>query len=171
MLMAARDADTGEGMTDRQLRDEMMTVLIAGHETVASALAWTWHLLANDPGAEAALHAELAAVLGGRPPQVDDLADLRYTQAVFEEALRLYPPAWIITRKALADDEIGGYRIPANALVVASPYVTHRQAAFWAEPETFDPGRFRGSAPRPARGSPSTRSAAARGCASAISSP
>ena len=144
MLMAARDAETGEGMTDRQLRDEMMTVLIAGHETVASALAWTWHLLANDPGAEAALHAELAAVLGGRAPQVDDLPNLRYTQAVFEEALRLYPPAWIITRKALADDEIGGYRIPADALVVASPYVTHRQAAFWPEPETFDPGRFTG---------------------------
>ena len=93
-------------MTDRQLRDEMMTLLIAGHETVASALAWTWYLLATDPAAEAKLHAELAAVLGGRTPQVDDLPDLRYTQAVFEEALRLYPPAWIITRKALADDEI-----------------------------------------------------------------
>ena len=85
---------------------------------------------------------ELAAVLGGRTPQVDDLPDLRYTLAVFEEALRLYPPAWIITRKALADDVIGGYRVPANALVVASPYVTHRQAALWDDPEAFDPGRF-----------------------------
>ena len=142
MLMSARDAETGQGMSDRQLRDEMMTILIAGHETVASALAWTWYLLATDPAAEAKLHAELAAVLGGRTPQVDDLPDLRYTQAVFEEALRLYPPAWIITRKALADDEILGCRVPANALVVASPYVTHRQAATWADPEAFDPDRF-----------------------------
>jgi cytochrome P450 len=142
MLMSARDAETGEGMTDRQLRDEMITVLIAGHETVASALAWAWYLLATDPAAEAKLHAELAAVLGGRAPEVDDLPDLRYTLAVFEEALRLYPPAWIITRKALADDEIGGYRVPANALVVTSPYVTHRQAAVWSDPEAFDPDRF-----------------------------
>ena len=162
MLMAARDPETSEGttvpeaqrsgtmvpeaqrsgMTDRQLRDEMMTLLIVGHETVASALAWTWYLLATDPVAEAKLHAELTAVLGRRTPGVDDLPDLRYTQAVFEEALRLYPPAWIITRKALADDEILGCRVPANALVVASPYVTHRQAAAWADPETFDPDRF-----------------------------
>jgi cytochrome P450 len=142
MLMSARDPDTGAGMTDRQLRDEMMTLLIAGHETVASALAWAWHLLGTDPAAEAKLHAELAAALGGRTPGVDDLPNLRYTQAVFEEALRLYPPAWIITRKALADDEIGGYRVPASALVVASPYVTQRQAAFWPDPEAFDPDRF-----------------------------
>ena len=144
MLMSARDAESGEGMTDRQLRDEMMTVLIAGHETVASALAWTWYLLATDPAAEAKLHAELTAVLGGRTPQVDDLPHLRYTQAVFEEALRLYPPAWIITRKALADDVILGCRVPANALVVTSPYVTHRQAAVWTDPEAFDPDRFTG---------------------------
>ena len=152
MLMSARDAETGQGMTvpeaqrsgmtDRQLRDEMMTILIAGHETVASALAWTWYLLATDPTAEAKLHTELAAVLGGRTPGVDDLPDLRYTQAVFEEALRLYPPAWIITRKALADDDIMGYRVPANALVVASPYVTHRQAVFWPDSGAFDPDRF-----------------------------
>ena len=152
MLMSAREVETGEGttipeaersgMTDRQLRDEMMTLLIAGHETVASALAWVWYLLATDPAAEAKLHAELATVLGGRAPEVDDLPDLRYTLAVFEEALRLYPPAWIITRKALADDVIGGYRVPANALVVTSPYVTHRQAAVWPEPEVFDPDRF-----------------------------
>ena len=162
MLMSARDAETGRGatvpeaqrsgtmvpeaqrsgMTDRQFRDEVMTILIAGHETVASALAWTWYLLATDPTAEAKLHVELAAVLGGHTPRVDDLSDLRYTQAVFEEVLRLYPPAWIITRRALADDEILGYRVPVNALVVTSPYVTHRQAALWPDPEAFDPGRF-----------------------------
>lgn len=142
MLMAARDPDTGEGMSDQHLRDEAMTGLIAGHETVASALAWTWHLLAAHPEAEAKLHAELAEVLAGRPPTVDDLPRLPYTQAVFEEALRLYPPAWIITRKALGDDEIGGYRIPAGALVVTSPYVTHRLPQFWDEPEAFRPERF-----------------------------
>jgi cytochrome P450 len=142
MLMNARDEATGETMTDRQLRDEAMTMLVAGHETVASALAWTWHLLAQNPGAEATLHTELAEALGGRVPTVDDLPNLRYTQAVFEEALRLYPPAWIITRKALGDDEIGGYRIPKGALVVASPYVTHRMADYWEEPDAFRPERF-----------------------------
>lgn len=142
MLMAARDAQTGEGMSDQQLRDEMMTMLIAGHETVASALAWTWHLLAGAPETEARLHAEVDRVLAGRPPTVEDLPNLPYTARVFEEALRLYPPAWIITRKALADDEIGGYRIPAGALVVASPYVTHRDARFWPEPDAFEPERF-----------------------------
>lgn len=142
MLMAARDPDTGEGMSDRHLRDEAMTGLIAGHETVASALAWTWHLLAENPEAEAKLHAELTEVLAGRPPAVDDLPRLSYTQAVFEEALRLYPPAWIITRKALADDEIGGYHVPAGSLVVTSPYVTHHLPQYWDEPEAFRPERF-----------------------------
>lgn len=142
VLMAARDPDTGEGMSDRHLRDEAMTGLIAGHETVASALAWTWHLLAENPAAEARLGAELAEVLGGRPPAVDDLPRLPYTQAVFEEALRLYPPAWIITRKALGDDEICGYRVPAGALVVTSPYVTHRLPQYWDAPEVFRPERF-----------------------------
>lgn len=142
MLMAARDETTGEGMTDLHLRDEVMTALIAGHETVASALAWTWYLLAEHPEAEAKLHEELARVLGGRRPTPDDLAQLPYTQAVFEEALRLYPPAWIITRKALADDEIAGHRIPAGSLVVTSPYVTHRLPQFWDEPEEFRPERF-----------------------------
>ncbi len=142
LLMAARDEETGQGMNDRQLRDEIMTMLIAGHETVASALAWTWYLLATAPEAEAALHAELDRVLAGRLPTVEDLARLPYVGMVFAEALRLYPPAWIITRKALADDEIGGYTIPAGALVVASPYVTHRDARFWPEPDRFRPERF-----------------------------
>ena len=142
MLMAARDAQTGQGMSDQQLRDEIMTMLIAGHETVASALAWTWHLLAGAPEVEARLHAEVDRVLAGRTPTVEDLPNLPYTAQVFDEALRLYPPAWIITRKALADDEIGGYRIPAGALVVASPYVTQRDARFWPDPDVFEPERF-----------------------------
>jgi cytochrome P450 len=142
MLMAAQDAETGHRMTDQNLRDEVMTMLIAGHETVASALAWTWYLLGENPEAEAQLHAELATVLGGRIPTAADLPKLPYTDMVFNEALRLYPPAWIITRKALADDEIGGYRIPKNSLVVTSPYVTHRLADYWPEPEAYRPERF-----------------------------
>lgn len=142
MFMAARDPETGQGMTEQQLRDEVITTVIAGHETVASALAWTWHLLAQNPEAEARLHAELAEVLGGRPVTADDLARLPYTQAVFEEALRLYPPAWIITRRALADDEVCGYRIPAGSLVVTSPYVTHHLPQYWDDPEAFRPERF-----------------------------
>jgi len=142
MLMAARDPDTGQGMTEQQLRDEVMTMIIAGHETVASALAWTWHLLAENPEVEAKLHRELAEVLGGRPPAVEDLARLPYTQAVFEEALRLYPPAWIITRKALADDVVCGYHIPAGSLVVTSPYATQRLPQYWDKPEAFRPERF-----------------------------
>jgi cytochrome P450 len=142
MLMAARDEQTGQGMSDRQLRDEVMTMLIAGHETVASALAWTWYLLSTAPAAEARLHAEVDRVLAGRPPAAQDLANLPYTAMVFDEALRLYPPAWIITRRALADDEIVGYRIPAGALVVVSPYVTQRDARFWPDPDAFEPERF-----------------------------
>lgn len=142
MLMAARDPATGEAMSDRQLRDEVMTMLIAGHETVASALAWTWHLLAGHPEVEARLHRELDEELGGRPPTAADLPRLRYTEMVFLEAMRLYPPAWIITRRALADDQIGDYRIPAGALVVTSPYVTHRLPAWWNAAEQFIPERF-----------------------------
>ncbi len=142
MLMAATDEPTGERMSDQHLRDESMTMLIAGHETVASALAWTWQLLAEHPEAEARLHAELEEVLGGRAATMADLPRLRYTEWVFQEALRLYPPAWIITRKALADDTVCGYHVPAGALVVCSPYVTHRLAEVWDEPDAFRPERF-----------------------------
>ena len=142
MLMSARDPETGAAMTDQQLRDEVMTMLIAGHETVASVLAWTWYLLAGAPEVEAKLHEEVDRVLAGRPPTADDLPKLPITGMIFDEALRLYPPAWIITRKALADDEIGGYHIPAGTLVVTSPYVTQRDARFWDSPDAFDPERF-----------------------------
>jgi len=139
MLVAAQDPETGTGMSERQLRDEVITLLVAGHETVASALAWTWYLLSQNPQAEAKLQAEVDA-LGGRAPT--DPAQLAYARMAFEEALRLYPPAWIITRRALADDELGGYAIPAGALVVLSPYTAHRDPAFWQEPECYDPERF-----------------------------
>jgi cytochrome P450 len=142
LLMAAVDEQTGERMSAQQLRDESMTMLIAGHETVASALAWTWDLLARNPDAEARLHEELARVLGSRAPTADDLPRLKYTEMVFQEAMRLYPPAWIISRKAQDDDEIGGYHVPKGTLVVTSPYATHRMPELWPEPEAFCPERF-----------------------------
>jgi cytochrome P450 len=142
LFMHAIDEQTGEAMSDKHLRDESMTALIAGHETVASALAWTWDLLARNPEVEAKLHEELARELGGRAPTAEDLPKLKYTEMVFQEAMRLYPPAWIISRKAADDDEIDGYRVPKGALVVTSPYVTQRMADLWPEPERFRPERF-----------------------------
>jgi cytochrome P450 len=142
MLLAARDEETGQGMDDQQVRDEVITLLLAGHETVSTALTWTWYLLSHYPDVERRLHTELETVLGGQRPAVDHLAKLSYTRMVLEEALRLYPPAWVFGRKAIADDEIGGYFIPAKSMIVLSPYLTHRHPAFWENPELFDPERF-----------------------------
>ena len=143
LLMRAVDEPTGERMSDQQLRDESMTMLIAGHETVASALAWTWDLLARNPEAEAKLHEELASELGGRVPTADDLPRLRYTEMVFQEAMRLYPPAWIISRKAEDDDEIDGCRIPKGQ---RSWSPAHTSRSEWptcgANPSLFRPERF-----------------------------
>jgi cytochrome P450 len=143
MLMEVRDADTGEGMSDRQLRDEVLTVFAAGHETTANALAWTWALLSRHPDVGRRLRAELDETLGGRTPTTDDLPRLEYTSMVVKEAMRLYPPAWVVSRNALADDVIGGYRVRAGTVVVVSPFVTHRHASYWDNPEGFDPERFR----------------------------
>ena len=142
MLLLARDEETGQGMSDQQVRDEVITLLIAGHETVSAALTWIWYLLSHYPDVEDRLHTELDTVLGGHLPAVDHLARLSYTRMVLEEALRLYPPAWVFGRKAIADDEIGGYFIPANSMIVLSPYMTHHHPAFWENPEVFDPERF-----------------------------
>ena len=142
MLLAARDPETGEGMSDKQLRDEILTILLAGHETVANALTWTWYLLARHPEAEARLHHELDRVLGGRAPCFADLAELEWTRMVIEEALRLYPPAHTITRTAIGEDFVGGVRVPAGASVTISTYVTHRNPNLWDDPERFDPERF-----------------------------
>ncbi|MGI8586136.1 MAG: cytochrome P450 [Chloroflexia bacterium] len=142
LLMQARDEETGEAMSDKQLRDEVITLFVAGYETTAVAMAWTWYLLSRHPDVEQRLHAELGEVLGGRAPAVADLPNLPYTLMVIEEAMRLYPPAWITNREALADDEIRGYRIPAKAVVVISPYVMHHHPAYWEDPERFDPERF-----------------------------
>ena len=142
LLLAARDPETGAGMSDKQLRDEILTIFLAGHETVANALSWTWYLLAQNPEAEARLHEELDQVLGGRLPTYADLAELKWTRMVIEEAMRLYPPAHTIARTALGEDRIGGVRVPAGAFVTISIYVTHRNPNLWLEPERFDPARF-----------------------------
>ena len=142
VLLAVRDEETGEGMSDRQIRDEVITLLLAGHETTAVALSWTWYLLAQHQECEQRLHAEVDAVLGGRLPTVEDLPNLPYCHMVLEEALRLYPPAWSFSRNALADDELGGYHISAGSTVLLCPYTTHRHPAFWEQPEVFDPLRF-----------------------------
>jgi cytochrome P450 len=151
MLLLARDEETGEGMSDRQLRDEVVTILVAGYETTATTLAWTWHLLGEHPEAEARLHAELDETLNGRTPTFEDLGSLPYTKMVIQEAMRLYPPAWALVRRAREDDEIRDYRVPAGSTIVLCQYVTHRHPDFWEEPERFDPERF---APERAAGRP-----------------
>ena len=142
MLMSARDEETGEGMNDRQLHDELMTLFLAGHETTANALAWTFYLLSRHPEIERRVHAECAAALQGRAPGAEDVPKLELTNRVVAEALRLYPPAWLFARKAIEADEIQGYRIPKGSTVFVCPYVTHRHPGFWENPEGFDPDRF-----------------------------
>jgi cytochrome P450 len=142
MLLSARDEETGEGMSDQQVRDEVMTLLLAGHETTAATLIWTWYLLSEHPEVEQRLHEEVDRVLGGQHPTVERLGDLPYTRNVIQEAMRLYPPAFFIIRHAIADDEIGGYPVPANSLIFLMAHMVHRHPAFWEEPEHFDPDRF-----------------------------
>ncbi|MET0218091.1 MAG: cytochrome P450 [Burkholderiales bacterium] len=142
MLLDARDRTTGEAMTDRQLLDEIMTLIIAGHETTASALTWTWYLLSQHPAAAARMQQEIRGFPEDMPMTVDSLQPLVYTRQVIEESLRLYPPGWLLTRKAVAADEIGGYAIDAGSHVFVSPYMVHRNPVFWPDPERFDPERF-----------------------------
>ena len=141
LLMASRD-DHGSGLTTHELRDQLVTFIVAGHETVASALTWTWALLAAHPDVQARVQAEADEVLAGRPPTFADYGRLTYTRAVFDEVLRLYPPAWLITRKASQSDELAGHAIPDGALVIMSPWLLHRHPAAWTEPEAFRPERF-----------------------------
>ena len=143
MLLDATDEDTHERMSPGQVRDEVLTLLLAGHETTANALAWTWYLLARNPGAENRLREEIADVLGDRPANALDLPALRYTRMVIEESMRLFPPAWAISRNTIAEDEIGGYRIAPRTNILISSFITHRHPAFWEDPERFDPERFR----------------------------
>ena len=142
MLLMARDEDTDGAMTDKQVRDEAMTLFGAGHETTAHALSWTCYALSQNPDVEARLHAELNAVLGGRAPTLEDLPNLPYTEMVVKETLRLYPPAWTTTREAIEDVEIGGYTIRKGEVVVLPIFSIHRDPRFFPEPLRYDPERF-----------------------------
>lgn len=142
MLVAARDQQLHIQLDNQELRDEVMTIFLAGHETCANALTWTLYLLAKHPDVQERLADEVSSVLNGREPGYADLEHLPYTAMVFNEALRLYPPAWIMARDAVANDEIEGWHIPAGSTVFLSPYVTHRLPGFWEDPLRFDPLRF-----------------------------
>jgi cytochrome P450 len=143
MLLMARDEEGDGGhMTDTHLRDEVMTMFLAGHETTANALSWTWYLLAQNLEAEARFHAEIDGVLAGRRPSFEDLPRLRFTEMVLAEAMRLYPPAWGLGRRALRTHTLGGVTIPADALVLMSPFLVQRDPRFFPDPLRFDPSRF-----------------------------
>src|SRR5579864_1077476 len=141
MLMHVRD-DDGTRMTDRQLRDEVLTFLLAGHETTALALSWTWHLLAQHPEIEEKLRSELDRVLGGRTPEFSDLAALPYIDSVIKESMRLYPPAWSLARTVASDIEVRGFRIPAGSNIVMSQWIMHHDPRYFPEPEKFVPERW-----------------------------
>lgn len=142
MLMSTRDEETGERMTDEQLRVEVTTFLLAGQETTSLALTWTWFLLSQHPAARQRLEDEIDVALGGRPPEYSDLARLPYTRMVVDEAMRLYPPAWGFSRQARGDDTLGGFHLPSGWLAFVIPYVLHRLPQYWKNPDTFEPERF-----------------------------
>jgi cytochrome P450 len=141
ILLQVRD-ENGQGLTKEQVRDEVIGFFIAGHETVSSALSWTWYLLSKNPEAWRRMRAEIDEVLGGRTPTAADVPKLDYTNRVLLESMRLYPPIFVLMRCAKEDDEVGGYHVPAGSNIVLCPYVTHRHPDFWENPEGFDPDRF-----------------------------
>ena len=179
MILASQDGDmgsegSGRGMTDAQARDEMITLFLAGHETTAIALTWTFYLLAKHPAVEAKLLAELNSVLGApgaRLPELGDLDRLPYTRQVFAESMRLYPPAYATARIAQQDDEFGGVHVKKGESVIVSQWVTHRDPRWWDDPERFDPERFSAAAEAARPSSPTSPLAAARAAASASNSP
>jgi cytochrome P450 len=143
MLLLAQDEEKGGGrMTDEQVRDEALTLFLAGHETTANALTWTWYLLSRHPEVERRLHAEIDSVLGDRAPELADVPELRYAEMILAEALRLYPPAWAIGRKAKGEFTLGEFEIPASSICIMSPYVVQRDARWFPDPEKFDPERW-----------------------------
>jgi cytochrome P450 len=142
MLLSARDEETGEGMTDLEIRDEVMVTLFGGYEATADALTWTWYLLGEHPAVDETMREEIEAVVGGRTPTFEDVSRLTYTAQVFQEAMRLYPPFWFYNRTSREEDEINGYRIPAGSQMLIVPYATHRHPDFWKVPEAFRPERF-----------------------------
>ncbi|TLY80478.1 MAG: cytochrome P450 [Gammaproteobacteria bacterium] len=142
MLMSARDKESGAPMSERELIDEVMTLIVAGHETTASGLNWTWYLLSQHPQAEARLHAEIDAAPELAAPGLAEMEALPYTQQVINEALRLYPPGWLLSRRTIEADVLGGYPVPAGANVLLPLYLLHRHPGFWKDPEAFSPERF-----------------------------
>jgi cytochrome P450 len=141
-LLSVQDEEDDGGMSDEQVRNEAMTILLAGHETTANALTWTWYLLSQHPEVEQRLHHEIESVLGDRLPSADDLPRLSYAERVVKEAMRLYPPAWVLGRKALEDHQVDGHIVPAGSLVLLSPYVVHHDHRWFPDPYGFDPERW-----------------------------
>jgi enediyne biosynthesis protein E7 len=142
MLMNARDKESGDPMTERALIDEVMTLVVAGHETTASALNWAWYLLARHPEVDARMHAEIQATAEMTAPGLGQMEALQYTQNVINEALRLYPPGWLLSRRSIAADVLCGFEMPAGTDVLLSPYLLHRHPQYWKEPDAFRPERF-----------------------------
>ena len=142
LLLAQDEEEQGRRLTDVEVRDEAMTLFLAGHETTANALSWMWFLVSGAPGVEGRMHEEIDRVLGGRLPTIADIPNLAYTEQVITEAMRLYPPAWMIGRRAVGEQGLGDYVLPNRALVLVSPYVTQRDARHFSEPERFVPERW-----------------------------
>ena len=142
MLMNARDKESGEPMGERELIDEIMTLIVAGHETTASGLNWTWYLLSQHPRVESRLHAEIDAAAHVPAPTLTEMEELRYTRQVIDESLRLYPPGWVLSRRTIEADVLGGYPVPAGTNVLLPLYLLHRHPHFWKNPEAFEPERF-----------------------------
>jgi cytochrome P450 len=143
MLLLAQDEEgDGGSMTDLQVRDEVMTIFLAGHETTASSLTWTWYLLSQHPKVVKKLHSELESVLAGKLPTVEDVGKLKYTRMIFAETLRLYPPIWLMNRQAIKDYKIDSYVIPAKSVIHMSPYLVHRDPKYYPNPHNFEPERW-----------------------------
>jgi enediyne biosynthesis protein E7 len=140
--MSARDKETGDPMGDRELIDEIMTLVVAGHETTASGLNWTWYLISQYPEVESRLHAQIDASPVLSAPSLEQMEALAYTRQVIDEALRLYPPGWLLSRRAVEADVLGGYNIPAGSNVLLPLYLLHRHPRFWKDPDVFWPERF-----------------------------
>ncbi|MEY3515717.1 MAG: hypothetical protein RLY38_869, partial [Actinomycetota bacterium] len=150
LLLAAHD-DEG-GLNSKELRDQIVTFIVAGHETVASSLTWTWWLIGAHQDVQKKLQKEVDEVLKGRAPTVKDVENLPFTKAIVDEALRVFPPGWVVSRRSYEKDVLGGYEIPEKSVVIISPWVTHRHPAAWNNAETFDPNRFMPEAPTPSKG-------------------
>lgn len=142
LLISMRDAETGKGLTETELYRESLVMLFAGHDTTSNALTWAWYFLSQHPEAEQKLHAEIATVLNGRAPTMDDVPQLVYMRRVLDETLRLAPPAWITSRESVQPDTLGEYAIPAHAPILISPYTMHRHPRYWKNPDAFEPDRF-----------------------------